>query len=54
MAYDESLLAASVMLDRPGFGWPALLSRLAGGQTFADAIPNFGFSYEDLEASFKR
>ena len=54
MAYDESLLAATVMLDRPGFGWPALLSRLAGGQTFADAIPNFGFSYEDLEASFKR
>jgi tetratricopeptide (TPR) repeat protein len=54
MAYDESLLAATVMLDRPGFGWPALLSRLAGGQTFADAIPNFGLSYEDLEASFKR
>ena len=54
VAYDESLLATSVMLDRAGFGWPALLSRLAGGQTFAEAIPNFGFSYADLEAGFKR
>ena len=54
LAYDESLLAVGVMLDRPGFGWHVLLSRLAGGQTFAEAIPNFGFSYEDLEASFKR
>jgi tetratricopeptide (TPR) repeat protein len=54
MAYDESLLAASVMLDRPGFGWPALLSRLAGGQTFSEAIPNFGLSYDDLETPFKR
>ena len=54
IAYDESLLAVGVMMDRPGFGWHVLLSRLAGGQTFADAIPNFGFSYEDLEAGFKR
>ena len=54
IAYDESLLAVSVMLDRPGFGWHVLFSRLAGGQTFAEAIPNFGFSYEDLEAGFKR
>lgn len=53
VAYDESLLAVQVMLDRPGFGWPALLSRIAGGQSFAEAIPNFGFSYEDLEAGFK-
>jgi tetratricopeptide (TPR) repeat protein len=54
VAYDESLLAVNVMLDRPGFGWPSLLSRLAGGQTIADAMPNFGLSYDDLEASFKR
>jgi hypothetical protein len=53
IAYDESLLAVGVMLDRPGFGWHILLSRLAGGQTFAEAIPNFGFSYEDLEAGFR-
>ena len=54
MAYDESLLAVGVMMDRPGVGWHVLLSRLANGQTFAEAIPNFGFSYEDLEAAFKR
>ena len=54
VAYDESLLAVAVMMDRPGFGWPNLLSRLSGGQSFADAIPNFGFSYEDLEAGFKK
>jgi tetratricopeptide (TPR) repeat protein len=53
IAYDESLLAVGVMLDRAGFGWHILLSRLAGGQTFAEAIPNFGFSYEDLEAGFR-
>jgi hypothetical protein len=54
IAYDESLLAVGVMADRPGFGWPRLLSRLAGGQSFAEAIPNFGFSYADLEAPFAR
>ncbi len=54
VAYDESLLAVGVLLDRPGFGWHVLFSRLAGGQTFAEAIPNFGFSYEDLEAAFKK
>jgi tetratricopeptide (TPR) repeat protein len=54
IAYDESLLAVGVMLDRPGFGWHLLLSRLAGGQSFAEAIPNFGFSYDDLEAGFGR
>ena len=42
------------MLDRPGFGWHVLLSRLAGGQSFGEAIPNFGFWYDDLEAGFKR
>ncbi len=31
------------MLDRPGFGGHVLLSRLAGGQSFEEAIPNLGF-----------
>ena len=52
VAYDESLLAVGVMLDRPGFGWHVLLGRLAGGRTFAEAIPNFGF-VEDLRAGSK-
>jgi Flp pilus assembly protein TadD len=53
VAYDESLLAVGVMADRPGFGWTRLLHRLADGQSFAEAIGNFGFSYADLEAGFK-
>jgi len=54
VAYDESLLAVGVLLDRPGFGWIRLLHRLADGQSFEDAIVNFGFSYADLEAPFAR
>jgi tetratricopeptide (TPR) repeat protein len=54
VAYDESLLAVGVMLDRPGFGWIRLLHRLADGQSFEEAIVNFGFSYADLEAPFRR
>jgi tetratricopeptide (TPR) repeat protein len=54
VAYDESLLAVGVMFDRPGFGWTRLLHRLADGQSFEDAIGNFGFSYSDLEAPFAR
>ena len=53
VAYDEALLAVNVMADRPGFGWTRLLHRLADGQSFTDAIVNFGFSYADLEAGFK-
>ncbi|HUC76090.1 MAG TPA: tetratricopeptide repeat protein [Vicinamibacterales bacterium] len=54
VAYDESLLAVEVMFDRPGFGWTRLLHRLADGQTFEQAIVNFGFSYADLEAPFTK
>jgi tetratricopeptide (TPR) repeat protein len=54
IAYDESLLAVGVLAERPGFGWSRLLSRLSDGQSFADAIPNFGFSYGDLETPFAR
>jgi tetratricopeptide (TPR) repeat protein len=52
VAYDESLLAAGVLFDRPAFGWTRLLHRLADGQAFEDAIKNFGLSYADLEAPF--
>jgi tetratricopeptide (TPR) repeat protein len=54
IAYDESLLAVSVMAERPAFGWTRLLHRLADGASFSDAIGNFGFSYADLEAPFSR
>jgi peptidase MA superfamily protein/tetratricopeptide repeat protein len=54
VAYDESLLAVSVMADRPAFGWTRLLHQLSDGQSFDDAIGSFGFSYADLEAPFAR
>src|SRR6202521_4806719 len=54
VAYDESLLAVSVLFERPGFGWTRLLHRLADGQSFQEAIHSFGFSYADLEAPFAR
>jgi len=54
VAYDESLLAAAVMFERPAFGWTRLLSELAAGQPFYRAIESFGFNYADLEAPFKR
>jgi len=54
VAYDESLLAVGVMLDRPGFGWIRLLHRLGEGESFREAIVNFGFTYADLEAPFAK
>jgi hypothetical protein len=54
VAYDESLVAVGVMLDRPGFGWIRLLHRLGDGEPFASAIVNFGFSYDDFDASLGR
>jgi hypothetical protein len=54
VAYDESLLAVNVMAERPAFGWMRLLHRLNDGQSFEEAIRNFGFSYADLEAPFAK
>lgn len=54
LAYDESLLAASVIMDRPGFAWWQLLRSLADGRPFEQVIGSFGFSYADLEAPFTR
>ena len=54
VAYDESLLAVSVIAERPAFGWTRLLHQLADGQSFDDVIGSYGFSYADLEAPFVR
>ncbi len=54
LAYDEALVAAAVIFDRPGFGWTRLLTTLADGQPFYRAIESFGLTYFDLEAPFKR
>jgi tetratricopeptide (TPR) repeat protein len=53
-AYDESLLATSVLLDHPGFSWVRLLHRLRDGATFSEAIGFSGYSYDDLEAAWRR
>ncbi len=54
IAYDQSLLAANLMFERPGFGWSRLLRALAEGQPFERAIESFGFSYDDLESASVR
>jgi tetratricopeptide (TPR) repeat protein len=54
VAYDESVLAVSVIAERPAFGWTRLLHQLADGQSFDDVIGSYGFSYADLEAPFAR
>lgn len=54
VAYDESLLAVSMIADRPGFGWIRLLRQIADGQPAEEALKSFGFSYGDLESAFAR
>jgi tetratricopeptide (TPR) repeat protein len=53
IAYDESLVAVNVMLDRPGFIWTKLFHRLEESSSAEDAIKSFGWSYADLEAPFR-
>jgi hypothetical protein len=54
VAYDESLLAVSVILERPGFGWTRLLHALDGSRSTDRVLDSFGLSYADLEAPFAR
>jgi tetratricopeptide (TPR) repeat protein len=54
VAYDESLLAIGLMLERPGFGWTRLLRALDGSPTPERVLDSFGLSYADLEAPFSR
>jgi hypothetical protein len=54
VAYDESLLAVSLIAERPGFVWTRLLHQFEEGESVEDVLRSFGFSYEDLEAPFGR
>jgi hypothetical protein len=54
LAYDESLVAAAVLFERPAFGWTRLLQSLNDGQPFHRAIESFGFTYADLEAPLRK
>jgi len=53
-AYDESLLAVSVILEKPGFVWTRLLHELEESRSIETTIKSFGWSYADLEAPFAR
>jgi tetratricopeptide (TPR) repeat protein len=55
LAYDASLAAASLVVERAGFGWGTFFSDLAEGEPCERAlIRRFGLSYADLEAALAR
>ena len=54
VAYDESLLAVSAILQRSRVSWTQLLNALAGSDRVDDVLGSFGFAYADLEATFAR
>jgi hypothetical protein len=49
VAYDESLVAASVLLDRLGPNMSLLLESLGRGQDLAAALDQFGLTFVDFE-----
>jgi hypothetical protein len=54
VAYDESLVAADVILQRPGFSWTRLFRALSENDRTEHTLESFGISYSDLEAEFWR
>ena len=50
LAYDESLMAVRVLVERTGTGLGLLLQDLGEGQTFEQAVQRFGFTCERFEA----
>ena len=53
-AYDESLVAVHGLAQRPNLNWGHLLYALAETDTPSEALRQFGISYVDLDAQFKR
>jgi tetratricopeptide (TPR) repeat protein len=53
VAYDESLVAVTVMLQRSGFTWTQLLNALAGAPRADDVLRGFGVGYADLDAAIR-
>jgi tetratricopeptide (TPR) repeat protein len=54
IAYDESLLAVTAILERHDVSWTQLLYALAGGKHPRETLAGFGIDYADLEASFSK
>jgi tetratricopeptide (TPR) repeat protein len=52
VAYDESLVAVSAMLERRDFSWTQLIYALAESERPSETLRGYGIVYADLEASF--
>jgi hypothetical protein len=49
LAYDESLVAVRLLIERIGTGIGLLLQDLGEGQRIDQAIQRFGFTLDDLQ-----
>jgi tetratricopeptide (TPR) repeat protein len=54
IAYDESLVAVDVIMERPAFNWASLLRELPRYDRPERAFNGFVLPYSDLEAHFSR
>jgi tetratricopeptide (TPR) repeat protein len=54
VAYDESLVAVDVIMQRPAFNWSSLFRALAEHDRTEQIFDSFALSYSDLEAQFGR
>jgi Tetratricopeptide repeat len=52
VAYDESLVAVSAMLERRDISWTQLIYALAESERPSETLRGYGIVYADLEASF--
>jgi tetratricopeptide (TPR) repeat protein len=53
-AYDESLVAVDVIMQRPAFNWISLFRALGETDWTERTFSSFGYPYPDLEAQFGR
>ncbi|HLG54207.1 MAG TPA: tetratricopeptide repeat protein [Vicinamibacterales bacterium] len=54
IAYDESLVAVTAIIERASISWTQVLYALAESDRPAETLRGFGVAYADLEASFAR
>jgi hypothetical protein len=54
VAYDESLLAVTAIVERRDISWTQLLYGLAAGGSPRQTLGGFGIDYAELEASFQK
>src|SRR5688500_16724994 len=54
VAYDESLVAVDVIMQRPAFNWSSLFRALGEHDRTEQTFDSFALSYSDLEAQFGR